>query len=220
MTLRDCFDSHTGRLIGKIDHFFDDYEVHLQRFRNTAVRLLEIGVHGGGSLELWRRYFGQQATIHGVDIDPAAADKAPPDCPVHIGSQADPSFLRSVLMDHGPFDILIDDGSHLMPDQIATFDIAYPLLAPGGIYICEDAFTSYWREYGGGTDRPDTFIAFAKQRVDDLHAFWRLDDAVQPSAFSLSTRSIHFYSGAVVFERQTVAAPVYTVRHGEQRNVI
>lgn len=220
MTLRDCFESHTGRLIGKIDHFFDDYETHLQRFRDTPVRLLEIGVHGGGSLELWRRYLGPQAKIHGIDIDPAAAGKAPPDCPVHIGSQADPSFLRSVLAEHGPFDILIDDGSHLMPHQIATFELAYPLLSPEGIYICEDAFTSYWCEYGGGTDRRDTFIAYAKQRVDDLHAFWRLDDAIEPSAFARSTRSIHFYSGAVVFERQTITAPVYTVRQGEQRTRI
>ncbi|MEX0828075.1 MAG: class I SAM-dependent methyltransferase, partial [Haliea sp.] len=151
MTLRDCFESHTGRLIGKIDHFFDDYEPHLQRYRDTPVRLLEIGVHGGGSLELWNRYFGPDAAIHGIDIDPVAAGNAPSNARVHIGSQTDPAFLEAVLGEHGPFDILIDDGSHLMPHQIATFETAYPLLSPGGIYICEDAFTSYWHEYGGGS---------------------------------------------------------------------
>lgn len=217
MTLRDCFESHTGRLIGKIDHFFDDYESYLQRFRDTPVRLLEIGVHGGGSLELWRRYFGSRAKIHGIDIDPDASDRAPPDCQVHIGSQADRAFLEAVLKEHGPFDIVIDDGSHLMPHQIATFEVAYPLMSPGGIYICEDAFTSYWREYGGGTEQGHTFISFAKGLVDDLHAFWRLDDAIEPSAFASSTRAVHFYSGAVVFERCPVSAPVYTVRHGGQR---
>lgn len=220
MTLRDCFESHTGRLIGKIDHFFDDYEVYLQGFRNRPVRLLEIGVHGGGSLELWQRYLGPQAEIHGIDIDPAARDRAPPGCQVHIGSQADAPFLQRILVEQGPFDILIDDGSHLMPHQIATFEVAYPLLGPGGLYICEDAFTSYWREYGGRTGDAGTFIEYAKRLVDELHAFWRLDDAIEPSPFTRATRAIHFLSGAVVFERQPRKPPVYAVRQGAQHTVM
>jgi hypothetical protein len=217
-TLRECFDSFRGRLIGKIDHFFDDYEIHLRPFVSTPARLLEIGVHGGGSLELWRTYFGSKAEIHGLDIDPAAAETAPEDCRIHIGAQGDGDMLRQLAEKQGPFDIIIDDGSHRMADQIASFEALYSTMSPSGVYICEDAFTSYWREYGGKTDAPGTFMHYAKHLIDELHAYWRLDDGIEPSGFTLSTRAIHFYSGTVVFQRHPVQAPEYVMRHRDQIN--
>ncbi len=212
-TLRECFESLEGRLVGKIDHFFNDYETHLRTFVGTSARILEIGVHGGGSLELWRRYFGEAAIIHGLDIDPGARERAPADCSVHIGDQGDQDLLTSLAAKHGPFDVVIDDGSHVMNDQINSFNALYPLMSPTGVYICEDAFTSYWREYGGKTNAPGTFMSYAKQLIDELHAYWRLDDQVTPSEFTRSTAAIHFYSGAVVFQRKSVAEPEYVVRH-------
>lgn len=53
MTLKECFDNHQGRPVGKIAHFFEVYEMHFARYCGTPVRMLEIGVHKGGSLELW-----------------------------------------------------------------------------------------------------------------------------------------------------------------------
>lgn len=210
MTLRECFDAHMGRPIGKIDHFFDVYESHFVRFRDTPVRLLEIGVHQGGSLELWRRYFGEQAHIHGIDIEPAAAARAPEDCPVHIGSQEDADFLARVCQAHGPFDIVIDDGSHLMAHQIRSFECLYPRLSERGLYVCEDAFTSYWPAYGGGPGADQTFMDYARTLVDELHADWSAE--AEPTEFTRGTRGIHFYSGTVIFERQPTAEPVYITR--------
>ena len=214
MTLRDCFDGHCGRVLGKIDHFFDVYETHLARFRNTPVRVLEIGVDQGGSLELWRSYFGAGADIHGIDIDPLAAERAPADCTVHIGSQGDEAFLHDVSEQNGPFEIVIDDGSHEMGDQISSFEVLYPRLSENGLYICEDAFTSYWTEYDGGQGVTGTFIDYASGLVDELHAFWAAGSGAEPSEFTRTTRGIHFYSGAVVFEREPVKQPVYVTRGG------
>lgn len=211
-SLRECFEQHDGRALGKIDHFFDVYEPHFARFRGTQVRVLEIGVDQGGSLTLWRSYFGPQARVHGIDIDPKTADAAPAGTRVHIGSQADVAFLRSVARSHGPFDIVIDDGSHLMQHQLVSFETLYPLLSDRGIYVCEDAFTSYWKEFGGGINAEHTFIEYAKSLVDELHAYWAFDEGVVPSDFTRSTRAIHFYSGTVVFERQPVSEPVYAVK--------
>ena len=212
MTLRKCFDQHQGRLVGKVDYFFDVYETHLQAYRETPVRLLEIGVDKGGSLELWRQYFGEKAEIHGIDINPEAAELAPPDSTVHIGSQADGDFLISVSDEHGPFDIVIDDGSHIMEHQKLSFETLYPRLNTQAIYICEDAFTSYWPEYGGGCGAEGTFMEYAKNLLDQLHADWQFADRVEPTPFTRTTRGIHFYSGTVVFEKMPTNAPAYSIQ--------
>ncbi len=214
-TLRQLFDAHRGRLLGKIDHFFDDYEPHLQGWRGRSPRLLELGVHGGGSLELWQNYFGAGADIHGVDIDPATAANCPPGARVHIGSQDDADFLGELVRQHGPFDIVIDDGSHRMDHQISSFEILYSGISEQGIYICEDAFTSYWPIYGGGAARGDTFIDYARNKVDELHAWWVEDGSLIASELTANTRFVTFLSGAVIFQRGKRQPPVYAIRRGE-----
>jgi hypothetical protein len=214
------FEHHSGRLLGKIHHFFDVYEAHFVRFRGGPVRMLEIGVDGGGSLELWQRYLGGAAQIHGIDLNPAAKANAPEGSTVHIGSQGDADFLRSVAREHGPFDIVLDDGSHEMDDQILSFETLYPTMSDRGLYVCEDAFTSYWREYGGELGGRHTFMEFVKRRVDDLHAYWAMDANVEPTEFTRTTRAIHVYSGTVLFQRHPVEVPVYAIRcQGERHDM-
>jgi len=58
-----------NRLIHKWMHYFDVYHRHFERFRGQPIVLVEFGVSQGGSLQMWRDYFGDQATIYGVDID-------------------------------------------------------------------------------------------------------------------------------------------------------
>lgn len=214
MSLRECFDAHRGRPVLKVDHFFDVYESHFSRFRNTDVRVLEIGVYHGGSLELCRNYLGPSAQIHGIDINPLAVERAPACCSVHTGAQADPVFIESIISEHGPFDLVIDDGSHLMQDQIKTFELIYPYMSSTGVYVCEDVFTSYWCEYGGKLKNPGTFIEYAKDLVDELHAYWVMDESFAPTPFTKMTQAVHFYSGAVVFQRQKVEEPVCITRAG------
>ncbi len=212
-TLRQLFDAHRGRLVGKIDHFFDDYEPFLASLRNAGPRVLEIGVHGGGSLELWQAYFGEGAAVHGIDIDPKTRDHCPAGARVHIGSQSDASFLVQLADEFGPFDLVIDDGSHQMSDQRASFELLYPRLTDGGLYICEDAFTSYWQEFGGGLGKPGSFMEFTKQKLDELHAVW--SDEMSATWFSDHTRAISILSGAVIFQRGSLAEPRYVSRAGE-----
>jgi len=212
-SLRELFNSHSGKYIAKIDHFFDAYEKHFLSFQGKNIRLLEIGVDQGGSLELWGNYFGSQCELHGIDINPDAIEKAPKHSTIHLGSQGDISFLKSIAKNYGPFDIVIDDGSHLMNHQTASFETIYPLMHSEGIYICEDAFTSYWHEYGGGLKKENTFMEYAKDLIDKLHAYWATDDDLHVSPFTLTTRGIYFYSGTVVFERGKVAKPIYAAKH-------
>jgi hypothetical protein len=84
--------------------------------------MLEIGVFKGGSLELWREYFGPAATIFGVDVNPKCADYVTAPNQVRIGSQDDALFLEKVVLEIGTLDIVLDDDSHIGHHQRRSFE--------------------------------------------------------------------------------------------------
>ncbi len=191
-----------GRLVHKWRHYFDIYHRHLARFRGQAITVVEIGVFNGGSLHMWRDYFGRRATIVGVDCTPECEQFAEPGIEIVIGDQGDRAFLRSLAARYGEISILLDDGGHQMPQQIATFEELYPRLRPDGVYLCEDTHSSYLREYGGGYRRPDTFMESVKPLVDRLNAYYSQDPSrFAPDEFTRTTDSMHFYDSVLVIEK-------------------
>jgi len=204
--------THTGRVMNKWRHYFEIYDRHLARFRDRDITLLEIGVAGGGSLELWRRYFGHRARIVGLDINPVCKNYAADGIHVVIGSQGDPQFLEQVATKFGPFDIVIDDGSHSFEHQLTTFRTLFPHIRNDGIYACEDLCSSYWAdEFGGGVRKPGTFIEFLKGLIDELNAwFWRDDVGKEDGAFPLTVHGMHFYPALVVIEKRMMQNPLIT----------
>src|SRR5437764_7355436 len=68
-----AFYEHDGATINKWRSYLSIYDKYLRKFRETEVRILEIGVWRGGSLSMWRKYFGPDAVIFGVDINPECA---------------------------------------------------------------------------------------------------------------------------------------------------
>ena len=123
--LRNYFEQNEGRLINKFDHYFDVYERYFSKFRNKKITIVEIGVYQGGSLQMWRKYFGKEATIWGIDIDPRCKSLEDENTHILIGSQEDPLFLRSIVDKIGMIDILIDDGGHTQDQQIVSFEELY-----------------------------------------------------------------------------------------------
>lgn len=170
--LERLFFSHDGRPVSKWVHYLPFYDRVLAPYRGRPVRMLEIGVMHGGSLELWRRYFGPDATLFGVDINPECAGLAEPPTQVRIGSQDDPAFMRGVVAEMGGVDIVLDDGSHVAQHQRTSFTALWPLLNPGGVYMIEDMHTSYWPKWEGGFQRPGTAVELIKQLVDDMHGWF------------------------------------------------
>jgi cephalosporin hydroxylase len=126
------FRHHLGRRIDKWQHYFEIYDRHFERFRGKRIRVLEIGIDHGGSLQVWKSYFGQDAQIVGLDIDPRCAAYAEDQISVHIGNQSDVGLLKSL----GKFDIVIDDGSHRLQDQLASFETLWPQTR--SVYLIED----------------------------------------------------------------------------------
>ncbi|MEM6825578.1 MAG: class I SAM-dependent methyltransferase [Pseudomonadota bacterium] len=199
--LHRYFLSNGDRRLHKWLHYFDIYERHFARFRAGPIRMLEIGVHGGGSLRMWRDYFHPESQIVGIDIDPDCAVHASGGIAVHIGSQDDPEFLRDVVETYGGFDIILDDGSHVNSHVIKTFETLYEHVSRTGAYLVEDMHTSYWPKYGGGLCREGSFIEFAKAKIDELNAP-HVGGSFEVTPFTRATDSITFYDSVVVFERR------------------
>lgn len=126
------FRHHVGRRIDKWHHYFGIYDRHFDRFRGKRIRVLEIGVDHGGSLQLWKSYFGPDARIVGLDIDPRCKGYEEAQIEIHIGNQSDVALLKSL----GEFDIVIDDGSHRIQDQLASFEALWPKTR--SVYLVED----------------------------------------------------------------------------------
>lgn len=207
--LRDWFDAHEGRQINKWLHYLDVYDRHFGRFRGTDVHIVEIGVANGGSLQMWKDYFGPDARIFGVDMHERLRAFEDEQVSILIGDQADRGFLRRLADVVPRIDILLDDGGHTMRQQIVTFEELYSCIEPTGIYVCEDSHTSYWRKYGGGYHRRGTFVEYAKNWIDKLHA-WHTPESRPPRLddFTRSTASIHWYDSIVVLEKAPIQPPV------------
>ena len=136
--LLKIYSENTGPLVHKWHHYIPIYSRYFSRFRATKVRFLEIGVSKGGSLTMWRNYFGEDAIIFGIDIDPDCAQYDKISGNVRIGSQIDEDFLKSVIKEMGGVDIILDDGSHHMNHIPKTLNVLYPFLSENGVYMIED----------------------------------------------------------------------------------
>lgn len=105
----------------------------------SPLNVLEIGVHNGGSLRLWEALFTHPDTrIYGIDIDPRCLALGGDRTVVYCGDQADGTFLAQVGGQTGPLDLVVDDGSHVESDYLATFDALWPIIRVGGVYVVED----------------------------------------------------------------------------------
>jgi hypothetical protein len=214
-SLADIFQQHTGRLVHKWSHYFPIYERHLSRYRQTPVRLLEIGVSHGGSLQIWKRYFGECAALVGVDIDPRCREYVEDGIEIEIGDQSDPQFWSRVVDIYGDFDIIIDDGSHIADHQRASFLSLWPHLRDDGTYIVEDCHTAYWPAYGGGVRNGTSFIEFSKEKVDELNALWSRDPAVLvPTPLTFELGGIHFYDSMVALEKKRRTGEPHAITMG------
>lgn len=203
-----------GRGIQKWTQYFDAYERHLKRFVGRQVALAEIGIFSGGSLEMWRAYFGDGLSLYGIDIAPETKVYEDARTRIFIGDQGDPAFWQRFNAEVTSLDILIDDGSHLPEHQVATFEEVFPRLNPGGVFICEDVhFES------------NPFAAYVSGLVDRLHTYHPspVDGDYKHGVESLATdmqsmiASVHVYPYMVIIEKRTAAlSKLQAPRHGSE----
>ncbi len=169
--------------------------------------ILEIGVSQGGSLEMWKNYFGNKATIYGIDINPKCLEMEKEGFNIFIGSQSDRKFLKEVKMHIPPIDILIDDGGHTMVQQITSFEELFDCIKDDGIYLCEDLHTSYWASFGGGHKRRGSFIEYSKNFIDYLNANHSNQMTLKQNKFTNAVDSIHYYDSMLIIEKKKRKKP-------------
>ena len=202
------FKNNNRRLIHKYLHYFDVYDRHFSRFRGQEITILEIGVSQGGSLQMWRNYFGPRAKIYAIDIDPRCKSMEEENIQIFIGSQSDRNFLREIVKTIPEVDILIDDGGHTMKQQIISFEELFGHIKQNGVYLCEDCHTSYWWDYGGGYKRRGSYIEYTKNWIDHINAFHSKSNRLKVNDFTLNVKSLHYYDSIVVVEKSKISAPV------------
>lgn len=207
--LLDLFVGNQGVVVHKWHHYIPLYDRYFSEFRSRPVKILEIGVSNGGSLQMWRNYFGEEATIFGIDIDPNCASLNGIAGQVRIGSQTDVGFLQSVVEEMGGIDIVLDDGSHHMAHIPVTLEFLYPQLSHGGIYMIEDLHTSYWKRFGGGYQVRGNFFKYAMDIVDDMH-HWYHNTRLKHAMVSAECSGVHIHDSIVVLEKNKVYKPVHS----------
>jgi len=208
--LEKHFTENTGRLIHKWKHYFEIYDRHFARFRGTDVHIVEFGVEQGGSLQMWKQYFGPNSRIFGVDINPHCKELEEKQISIFIGDQEDRRFLKSLVEKIPRIDILLDDGGHTMTQQINTYEELFPCIDKNGVYLCEDLHTSYWPKWGGGYKKRGTFVEYSKNFIDYINA-WHSVQAGRLSVteFTRSVHSLHYYNSILVIEKRSIERPFH-----------
>lgn len=180
-------------------NYLHHYERHFEALRDLPVKLLEIGVHGGWSLRLWRDYF-PKGEIHGFDINPECVDQKSDRISVHIMDQGNKLDLE-VIASLGPWDIIIDDGSHYVPHILIAFSFLWPRVSPGGFYVMEDMRLSYANiDMTWPGMKHNTTIIDGKNHRDPINELL-LERCKKMDEFIGNTAAMHLYPMIYFFEK-------------------
>lgn len=213
---RACYDA-APFLSLKHNTYFAVYDQLFSRFVGKSPVIVEVGVLNGGSLHMWRKFFGSDARIIGVDLNPEAVWLREDGFEIHIGDQADPQFWEDFFRQVGDVDVLLDDGGHTYPQQIVTSTSALDHIRDGGLLVVEDTHTSYMTEFGGPSDT--SFVSWAVNLVHGVnHRFSAFTADHDPE---LRVWSVHFFESIVAFHVNRPLATIEsqsTINDGVGRN--
>ncbi len=201
------------------------YDALIRPLKYKRFRFLEIGIGGygdypgGKSLLAWQSYF-PFAEIVAADLHDKSGI-ATPRVKIEMCDQSDADALIRLAKSNGPFDLIIDDGSHINAHQILTFKTLFPYLNDGGIFVVEDVQTSYWRDDhwdGGARGTPefrDSCMHYFLELANHLnHAEFK--DLAEADAellpFARSIKSIAFVHNLIIIRKGANDRPSNLVR--------
>jgi hypothetical protein len=199
-------------------NYLSFYESFMAPMREAPITLLEVGVFRGASLNMWREYF-PNAKIVGVDIQPTAKQFESERVHVELADQSNLQHLAEVAVKHGPFDIVIEDGSHMWEHQITSLRALFPFVKNGGYYVVEDLQTNYGAlrdKYRGVSS--ETCVSFLKRWMDIFVADDLVDLSTVEDAFlrtyGRSIESMAFHRRACVVRKRVLQVD-WRVSRGE-----
>lgn len=177
-----------------------EYELYFEPVRYDELKILEVGVGGGESIQMWLEYF-PNAYVFGLDkvcdTNPWNTRGAATHARYKFisGDQTDPTMWQCLLADHGyNWDIVIDDGGHFNDEVITTWVGMWPAVAPGGLYCIEDL----------GVDVPGSI--FVKPGNPGHIAFMgELIAALNKGLVGID--SMHFSRELVIIQKKSLCSP-------------
>lgn len=207
---------NTEYLSIKYDSYFPVYEELLSKYVGKPIVLVEIGIFNGGSLFMWRNYFGPSARIIGVELNPAAKDWEKFGFEIYIGDQSDSGFWEEFYEKIGSVDVVIDDGGHTNFQQIVTSHYAIENIKDGGTLIVEDTHTSYFKEFGNPFKY--SFINFVVHVISSVNS--RSFALKRVGKYWDKVRSISIHESIVAFHinRESCIASVPITNNGKTKN--
>ena len=176
-SIKDLYQKHRGKVSDKWSIYLDVYEEKLNQFQKLPIKLFEIGILNGGSLEIFSKYFSNAKLILGCDIDPKCKNLQYRESNIKvIVGDVNAESTKNEVNKFDKFDLIVDDGSHNSDDIVKTFCNYFNHLKDGGLFIIEDLHCSYWREHKGGLFYPISSINFFKKLVDIInYEHWGID---------------------------------------------
>lgn len=173
---------------------------------DVPVKLLEIGWYEGASMRTWREYLHPASIVVGVDINQPAE---PVERVQFRQANATTHEVEKVADEFGPFDVIVDDGSHLSPDVIATFKRLWPWVEEGGLYIIEDLHVAYHPDWHGwdptsptrGRAHGPTSMEYLRHVADDVH-FGHAGAGPSSRQTVRGVASIAFHPGVAIIRKE------------------
>ena len=182
----------------KLNSYFDVYENLFREFKNKPITFVEVGIFGGGSLFMWKRYFHPKSRIIGIDLNPKAKEYEKYGFEIFIGDQSKKSFWKKFFKKIGKVDVVLDDGGHTNYQQVITTNECVPMIRDNGKMVVEDVHTSFIKKNWYNPSKY-SFINYSKKVIEDINT--RFPDI---SNFNYSLRKfiykIQFFESIVSFE--------------------
>jgi hypothetical protein len=194
----------------KLSSYFQTYEDIFSKYVGKPITFVEVGVLHGGSLFMWRDYFGPQARIIGVELNPDARKWEQHGFEIFIGDQGDPDFWAGFFAKVGKVDVFLDDGGHSNIQQVVTTSSAMNHINDGGVILVEDVGASYMARFGNPSRY--SFINFAKRIIDVINSRCSSIPEIRDPA-RRHVYSVAFYESMVAFHidsRKSIVSQVVT----------
>jgi len=205
----------------KSDTYFHVYEELFSKYVGKEITFVEVGVLHGGSLYMWKEYFGKNTRIIGVDLNPSAKDLEKDGFEIFIGSQSDENFWRKFYAEVGKIDILLDDGGHENNQQIVTLSEAIPNINDEGLVVVEDTHTSYFKKFGNPSKY--SFINYSKYMIDVVNSRFPSKEIKKNNDFRNRIYSISFYESIVAIKvnsKKSIETSFVKNNNNDRENVI
>ena len=153
----------------KHKNYFNIYDNLFKKYQNKPITFVEIGIFSGGSLFMWKDFFGKKARIIGIDLNPDAKRFEKYGFEIFIGDQSKKDFWKRLFKKIGKVDIILDDGGHTNYQQIITTNNCIPMIKENGILVIEDVHASYIKHNWYNPSKY-SFINYTKKIIDDINS--------------------------------------------------